>query len=271
MATARETFKRFLLTALPEPALQPIRRGYYARMLRRGEEDPEPDVPLLEEFLRPGECVADIGANIGVFTKPLSRLVGPEGLVYAVEPIPMTFDVLCSNVRRLALRNVRTLNCAISHEDGPVAMEVPLRESGSSDFYRAHVVPGEGLPTRPRLRITGRSMDSLWAESEPPLALIKCDVEGHELDCLKGARRLVARCRPAWLLEVTGDPDREGADAWRAFALLADWGYDAFWFDGHRLRPRRAGETSINYWFLTRDHLKRLGPHRVDAQGQSCR
>ena len=39
--------------------------------------------------------------------------------------------------------------------------------------------------------------------------------------------------------------------------------YRAFWFDGERLHPRRPGEISINYWFLTREHFNRLGPERA--------
>jgi FkbM family methyltransferase len=263
IASARLMLKRFVLTVLPEPALQPIRRGYYARMLRRGEEDPEPDLPLLAEFVHVGDCVADIGANVGVFTKPLSRFVGREGLVYAVEPIAVTFDVLCSNVRKLGLVNVRPLNYAISDRDGSAVMEVPLRPTGWEDFYRARVVTDEGARRRGCVRVDRRTIDSLWADSDRPLSFIKCDVEGHELDCLRGARRVLARWAPAWLLEVTGDPDRPDSAAHAAFELLAGRGYRAFWFDGERLHRRRPGEISINYWFLTPEHFDRLGPERA--------
>ena len=271
IAAARDGLKRLLLNALPEPALQPIRRGYYARMLRRGDEDPEPDLTIAEEFLRPGDWVADIGANIGVFTKPFSRRVGPAGVVYALEPVPVTYDVLCSNVRRLRLANVRPLPCAVSDADGVAAMEVPLRESGWSDFYRARIVPSADGSRRPPLQITARTVDSLWADAERPLALIKCDVEGHELACLRGAWRVVARFRPAWLLEVTGDPDQPGSDARAVFALLGGWGYGAFWFDGARLRTRRPGDTSVNYWFLTPEHLRERLPARAVAEEATAR
>jgi FkbM family methyltransferase len=266
MATAREALKRAALTTLPEGVLQPIRRAYYARMLRRGTEDPEPDLPLLTEYVRPGDCVADVGAHVGVFTKPLSRLVGPEGLVYAVEPIPATFDVLRSNVRRLGLSNVQTVNCAVSDRDGMLVMEVPLRPSGWEDFYRAQVVAGSATGGPRRVRVASRTIDSLWADTDRPLSLIKCDVEGHELDCLRSARRTVARWKPAWLLEVTGDPDRPASAAQAVFDLLAGWGYGAFWFDGERLRCRQPGEIAINYWFLTPEQVERLGRERAPVR-----
>ena len=258
IATVRDLAKRVALTTLPDAALKPLRRRYYARMLRLGKAQLEVDVSLVQRFVRPGDCVVDIGASIGVYTKLLSERVGPGGLVYGVEPVPVTFDVLCSNVRRLGLANVRPIACAISDQDGWLAMEVPLRPSGWEDFYRAQVVGTAGTATRRRVRVGSRTIDSLWAESDRPLAFIKCDVEGHELACVRGAERVVARWAPAWLVEITGDPDVPGSAARATCEVLARLGYGTFWFDGDRLRRRAPGDTSLNYWFLTREQADRL-------------
>jgi hypothetical protein len=49
----------------------------------------EPEIThWLEGFLRPGDLVVDVGANTGYFSLEASKLVGPEGLVVAVEPVP---------------------------------------------------------------------------------------------------------------------------------------------------------------------------------------
>jgi FkbM family methyltransferase len=246
-----------LLERLPGPARRAARRAYYARLLRAAREEDQADLPFLKRVVGRGDCVVDAGASIGIYTKFLSALVGPEGLVYSVEPVPETFDVLVSNVRHLGLANVRPLCYALSDSDGEVEMEVPRWRHGGENFYEARVAPASGGSGLRRLRVASRRLDSLLAER--PLAFVKCDVEGHELACLKGAARTVERWRPVWLLEVWGDPDAAGSLAGQVFAAMEGLGYTAHCYDGRRLERRARGRTSDNYWFLTADHLRRLG------------
>ena len=74
----------------------------------------------LPRLLRPGDTAIDIGANLGYYTRPMSRIVGPEGRVYAVEPVPVICEVLRRNLR--GRDNVRILNCALGDGDRPVEM-----------------------------------------------------------------------------------------------------------------------------------------------------
>jgi hypothetical protein len=158
--------------------------------------------------------------------------------------------------------------CAVSDKDGWVAMEVPLRPSGWEDMYRAQIVDGHGVPERRQVRVASRTIDSLWADTNRPIAFIKCDVEGHELACVRGATRVVSRWAPAWLVEINEDPDVVGSPARATCEELSKMGYGTFIFDGERLRPRATGETSLNYWFLTPAHLDRLrGEPAVAALG----
>jgi hypothetical protein len=88
--------------------------------------------------------------------------------------------------------------------------------------------------------------------------LIKCDVEGHELACLQGARRLLEKEKPAWLIEVSSDPDCAGSQASDLFGLLEQAGYRAFRWQASRLVPRRRGDRWVNYFFLTGAHIELL-------------
>jgi hypothetical protein len=92
----------------------------------------------------------------------------------------------------------------------------------------------------------------------PGPGFIKCDVEGHELACVKGAIRVIRRSRPAWLIEVSGNPDEWTSTAYQVFKLLGEAGYEAYWFDGKRVAKRYAGDQSINYFFLRVEHLVSL-------------
>jgi FkbM family methyltransferase len=247
---------RRLLERLPGPARRAARRAYYARLLRAAGERDEVDLAFLKHVVPRGACVVDAGASIGLYTRFLSALVGPQGRVYAVEPVPETFDVLASNVRRLGLDNVQALNYALSDVDGTLEMEVPLWPEGGENLYEARAAaPGAGSGLR-RILVPSRKLDTLLPDRT--VAFVKCDVEGHELRGLAGAAETVRRSRPAWLLEVWGDPDERDSHAREVFGAMADLGYEAHCYDGSRLEPRRPGRRSVNYWFLLPEHVKAL-------------
>src|SRR5205814_6244934 len=116
-----------------------------------------------------------------------SELVGPSGRVYTVEPIPLTFDILRSNVRKLGLKNIELSNCAISDTNGRVTMQVPKYDSGGAYFYSAHIQQAPPDPALRCLAIPSRTIDALLEKAPSSVQFIKCDVEGHELSCIRGA------------------------------------------------------------------------------------
>ena len=74
----------------------------------------------LPQLVGKGATVIDIGANLGYYTCPLSDIVGSEGRVYAVEPVPVIFDVLRHNVG--SRKNVTLLNYALGEEERTIEM-----------------------------------------------------------------------------------------------------------------------------------------------------
>jgi hypothetical protein len=139
-------------------------------------------------------------------------------------------------------------------------MEVPVWPRGGENLYEARAAaPGTGTGLR-RITVPSRRLDTLLPEGR--IALVKCDVEGHELRCLAGAAETVRRSRPMWLLEVWGDPDTRGSHAHEVFAAMAELGYEAHCCDGFRLEPRPPGRTSVNYWFLLPEHVRAVAEGR---------
>jgi FkbM family methyltransferase len=253
----QDRLKRFALRFLPDRLLVGLKKIHYIRALRSATEDREPDLQIVRHLVRPGAVAVDIGANFGIYTAALSNLVGPAGKVLSIEPVPQTYELLAANVGKLGLSNVEGFNLAVSAEDGSAWMEVPLFNSGGENYYEARVVePSPGSELR-AVEVPARCLDSLL-ESYPEVDFIKCDVEGHERDCLSGASRLLDRCRPAWLIEVSGNPDSRASNASEVFRLLGSHGYRAYWFDGREVRPRQRGERSVNYFFLQPHHVARI-------------
>ncbi|MGE0407204.1 MAG: FkbM family methyltransferase [Candidatus Korobacteraceae bacterium] len=225
--------KEAAIRFLPDLVLQPLKRRHYARVLRSGDEEPE--FAAIRPLIHPGDVVLDLGANIGVFTHFLSRIIGPEGSVISLEPVPLTFHHLAANSRHLA--NVNTVNAAVSDSEGTTEMQVPHYESGGENFYEASISARRKGCRSFTVRTT--TVDSLCQGQA--VRFIKCDVEGHEEAVIGGALQTIRRCRPAWMIEVSKP---------RVYDLMNSLGYEAYWFDGSELRSKTPSDHPINAFFL---------------------
>ncbi len=256
----QKQFKQLALQFLPSRLLHRLKKMHYARTLREAVDADEPDLAMVRYLVPHGGTVVDVGANFGLYTRFLAEMVGASGRVVSIEPVPATFDLLLSNLRSLGLDNVDPLNVAISSANGSAAMRVPRYKTGGENFYEARIVATqENSPTIP---VATRTLDSLFSRIQPAVSFIKCDVEGHELRCLRGAGELIQRVRPAWLLEISGNPDDPAHSAYELFHIMDSRGYTPYWFDGQALRRRHSGDRSVNYFFLTSEHQVGLR-HRV--------
>lgn len=171
--------------------LRKLRYRWLIATDRFGPEEPEQD--RLTEWVGPGDWVIDVGANIGTYAIAFSRLVGPEGRIIALEPVPTTFRLLTANVGALPTHNITLLNIAASDRLTCVSMNVPTLDSGLDNLYQSRIVE-EGS-----LSVLTFPLDSFGIDR--PIRLIKVDVEGHEMKVLRGASRLIERDRPILILE----------------------------------------------------------------------
>ena len=150
-------------------------------------------------LVQPGDVVLDIGANWGLHTLYLSRLVGPDSLVIAIEPFPPAFAELEWHIRTNACLNVRALPVAISDADGE-ALFAPgsSASTGSlSAVYSAQAI------LRDSISVTTRELDSLIDEiGIKRLKLIKIDVEGAEGRVLSGAQHTMEHFRPYFVIDL---------------------------------------------------------------------
>lgn len=251
--------KWLALNILPESFLLKFKKIYYVRSLKKFSEMNEPDLAIVKLIVKPGDHVIDIGANIGWYTKILSDLVGSQGRVYSIEPLPPVFELLSFCVKKLNLRNVELLNCAISEEDGLAMMEVPKYENGGDNFYRSKIVDGENLdPSLRHYKVNLKSLDSLFSALSERISFIKCDVEGHELQVIKGGRKVISNFRPGWLVEISGNPTNKESNSFEVFTRFEKERYGAWWFNGKQLRKYYPGDNPINCFFLTDCHISSM-------------
>ena len=158
---------------------------------------------LFAQVLRPGDAVADVGANIGWFSLLAARLTGPRGRVHAFEASRPTFALLGDNLSLNAAANVEPHLVAVGESAGRAS--IIQREAGNRGADCAG--PDLGGPgSVPMVRL-----DEVLAGV--PLRLIKLDIEGWEAKALRGASGLLDKpAGPDLLFEFTPDFLRAAGD-----------------------------------------------------------
>ena len=132
--------------------------------------------------IKPGMNVAEAGANIGVYTLQLSRLVGPEGRVFAFEPDPHLFACLCENLDRAGVTNVEPHHCALGATAGKLSLAWDGLNSGDTHLSReAQAGAAQVEVARLDEVLAGKRVD-----------FFKLDVQGWELEVLRGMTGLFA-------------------------------------------------------------------------------
>lgn len=190
----------------------------------------EEDVCLfLLKSLRPGMVCVDVGAHFGFFTLLASELVGAEGRVVALEPMPETFARLARNVAvHGSGGNITPLQSAAYGADTTLTFRDygPVYSAFNSAFDAR--LPRE-LPFHGQVQVAARTCDDLvGALALSRVDLIKIDAESSELHVLLGAQRTLDRFRPRIILEV-GDFDLPGvASSSELVQSLLGQGYRAY-------------------------------------------
>jgi FkbM family methyltransferase len=153
----------------------------------------EPEMLRLGEFVPRGRTAIDIGANIGLYSHALSRLC-PH--VESFEPQPACL----SSLRAFAEgRNIHVNAAAVSDHEGLMTLHVPGIEGDASGLatFRAPIV-NQGGPVQ-HLEVPVRRLDSFGFKN---VGFIKIDVEGHEIEVLRGAEQTLQREKPVLMIEI---------------------------------------------------------------------
>lgn len=176
----------------------------------------------LARHVRSGSTALDVGAHIGSITVPMARLVGPAGRVYAFEPQRRIYRELVHNLRLNELAQAVPLRYAVGAESAIIEMDPVTAHDG-------RVAVGKGGD-----RAELRTLDSFGFTD---VSLIKIDVEGFELEVLRGAEALIERERPILILEIREEDAARDA----AFRKLGELGYDhrQIWDADYLAWPRR--------------------------------
>jgi FkbM family methyltransferase len=170
----------------------------------------------IKAHLERGMVACDIGANAGFYSLLMAGAVGKEGLVYAFEPQPDNLNYLRRHLQLNGIRNVLASDEAVADFVGEA------RFAANRGSYQGR------LDEDGQLCVPVVTLDHLFATGRlQPADLVKIDVEGAELNVLKGARKFLKRFRPVIFLATHGAEVHQ-----HCCQFLRDCGYRLRTLDG---------------------------------------
>lgn len=217
-----------------------VQRSMAFRLYERRE------LRLMASMLASGDTMIDLGAHVGYFALHAAKAVGPAGRVLALEPAPANFERLQRNIDLGPAPQVTAIQAAVGERSGVAAFQL-VDEPGESGWGSLMLAPGEH--TR-EISVDVLSVDDLVARHDvEQVTFIKMDVQGSELDALRGATQTLQRWAPNVLCEVVEawwGPSQTTTTA-DLFAFMRDAGYRAF---GLPFRGAPEPTTGVSQRFL---------------------
>ena len=257
------------------------------RSLRLYGEWAQHELSILQSYVTPGATVVDVGANVGTHTLALSRWA-KSGRVIAIEAQPVVSSILRINCRQNNCVNVQVINaiCADAHGVFDFRFDYTQeRNYGAVSFARRPTDtwrrPFRWFQWRRGsngVQVPITTLNELCRDEM--VAVIKIDIEGMELDALRGADKLLTRCHPVLYFEQSTTTRLV-----ETYDYLTAIGYRMFWLETHPFNRNNFRCLTENIWWRTETGIIALpkwaqipndlvevrrtdpsAPHRLDAR-----
>ena len=265
-SAVRKLAKTLLYPLTNEKTYKYVQAVSKAMDIRKGTWT-EPELDLIKIGMRENESALDIGANFGIYTHFMSKVVGRTGKIYAFEPVPFTFETLKIVARILGFtHNAELINKGCSDENGTIEFSVPVQDSGAFAAGQAYIGKRNddhaGKEKQVRWNATRKveaeivRLDDFLPEIKD-LSMVKADIEGAELLCFRGAEKMISKHLPTviceinpWFMEGFGLKLEELTD------FFLEKGYDLYFYTEDKTGKKYLRETAVrdivedNYVFL---------------------
>jgi FkbM family methyltransferase len=195
-----------------------IAQRTYRRYVRPHMAQDEPEMYILRD-IKFDQCL-DVGANLGTYSILLSRNCNR---IYAFEPAPTSF----ASLQVLNIKNVVVHNLALGGESGEMEIALPVID-GKVDHALATLRPlaGNEFENVEKHKVKVVKFDDFATKIDfNRIDFVKIDVEGFELQALRGMSRLLALKKPDLMIEIE---QRHNPDYLDVFDLLRGLGYESF-------------------------------------------
>lgn len=173
---------------------------YVGQAVEKYGEYSENEARFFKKFIAPGDVVFDVGANIGTHTLAFSNFVGDSGRVYAFEPQRVVFQTLCGTMAINSKTNVVCLPNAVSDKEKFLFIPYPdYSEVNNFGAIEASTIAG-GYPAS-EMAMSVMLDEFCFRLTNAHISFIKIDVEGMELNAIRGADRTIKKHKPVLYVE----------------------------------------------------------------------
>jgi len=160
---------------------------------------------FISEHLNEGDCFVDIGANIGLMSIIAAQKVGFHGRVISIEPNPSTAEILHRNITYNHVKNIEVIPMALGSKPGK-ALIFPnwhINRGGASLIRKGDGEAG--------IEVEVSTLDSLLNKLNNKPKMLKIDVEGFELEVLRGASKCLQHKNPPIIIvEISAERETSG-------------------------------------------------------------
>jgi len=197
----------------------------------------EPSVQrLIRDFVQPGSCVIDVGANVGAISLALSKQIGNSGKLFSFEPGPELYEKLAKNfASNSQLSNHTLVKKGLGSQKAMLQWQYSTSDPGNASILWVD-------HDQPTIEVEVVTLDEATQElCIDQVDFIKIDVEGMEYDVILGGIKTITKCLPILLFETSLCDDEQVERTQKVVNLLADLNYTFFRLDKHR----RLAETTF--------------------------
>jgi len=228
----KKTARKLLVENMPPNLRLFILRNYFYHC--KGDYV-KPEVDLFRRLSDPAKATLDIGANAGVYSMYLCRFARQ---LYCFEPLPWLADGMKKTF--VATTNVKVENCALGSKNESATIRIPVTQNRRCDTRSSlarnqddQVINGEKVTEIEELQVAVKRLDDFRF---PNIGFIKMDVEGFELEVLKGARETIQQNLPVMFIEIEQRHHKD-IPIPSIFQVILDLGYDGFFQFEKNLLP----------------------------------
>lgn len=203
------------------------------------ERKVEPEFLWIKEILEKDSVFMDVGANVGAYLYTLENHLNLEN-IFAFEPNQQLFkrlkrlfpkvnlfSVALSDISTIAEFKIPVINGEKIHTRGTLQTSIKEKNEEKTILQKVEVKPLDEL----NLNLKN-------------LSFIKIDVEGNEMQTLRGAKKTIEKFKPILMVEMEQRHHKE--NLWSLISEIADWGYSVNYLDRKTLQPKLLTEEFLN-------------------------
>ena len=226
------------------------------RLDRAIKKNYEKELKIINRFSDQNGEAIDVGVYRGVYSYQLSKFFKH---VHSFEPNNLIFNFLSKNLKKI-IDNLSLYNVALSNENGSTILKIPYRNSSifrnnTEELFQlgaASIHPTNNFKQFKTIKVKKKRLDDILIKKK--ISFIKIDVEGHEIEVIKGSLGIIKKYHPTLLIEI--EERHSGLKVRNSINYINNLGYNSFYYNGQKLKPTASLKNFKkynNYIFLSKD------------------